>query len=143
MPYAVNKVDVWAATIEDRPGGLAGKLEALYAGGVNLDFVIARRQHDKSGTGVVFVAPVVGAGQARAARNAGFKKAEDLYSLRLEGPDKAGLGNRIAGLLAGAGINLRGFSGAALGTKAVFYFAFDSAEDTRKASAALKKEFKI
>jgi UTP:GlnB (protein PII) uridylyltransferase len=87
------------------------------------------------------VAPIVGAGQARAARNAGFKKAEGLHSLRLEGPDKAGLANRIAALLAGAGINLRGFSGAALGRKAVFYFAFDTPEETRKAGQALKKEF--
>lgn len=143
MPYVATKVDVWAAEIEDRPGGLAEKLEPLYAGGVNLEFVISRRQPEKEGTGVVFVAPVTGAGQARAARNAGFSKAEGMQSVRLEGPDKAGLAGRIADVIAEAGINMRGFSGAALGRKAVFYFAFDTPEDARKATQVLKKEFKI
>lgn len=141
MPYVVTKVDAWATTIEDRPGGLSEKLEELFAGGINLEFIIARRQPEEPGTGVAFVAPIVGAGQARAAKNAGFKKAEGLHSLRIEGPDKAGLGTRITTLLADAGINLRGFSGAALGKKAVFYLAFDSPEDTRKAGQVLKKEF--
>lgn len=143
MPYVITKVDVWAATIEDRPGGLAEKLEPLFAGGVNLDFVVARRQHDNSKTGVVFVAPVTGVGQSRAAKNAGFKKADDMHSLRFEGPDKAGLGNHIASVLGAAEINMRGFSGAALGKKAVFYFSFDTPEEARKASSTLKKEFKI
>lgn len=143
MPYEISKVDVWVAEIEDRPGGLAEKLEPLAAGDINLDFIIARRQHDKPGTGVVFVAPIAGAAQARIAKNAGFSKAADMQSLRLEGPDKAGLGGRIAGVLTEAGINMRGFSGAAVGKKAVFYFAFDSPEDARKANQTLKKEFKI
>ena len=44
MKLQVTKEDVWAASIKDRPGGLNEKLEALAAVGVNLEFVIARRQ---------------------------------------------------------------------------------------------------
>ena len=43
MSYSITKVDVWAGTIDDRPGGLAEKLEALANSGASLEFVIARR----------------------------------------------------------------------------------------------------
>ena len=61
MPYEITKVDVWAATIEDRPGGLAEKLEVLAEAGADLEFVIARRASESPGTGVVFMAPISGA----------------------------------------------------------------------------------
>jgi hypothetical protein len=44
--------------------------------------------------------------------------------------------------LADAGINLRGISAAALGRRAVTYFAFDSAADADTAIRALKKILK-
>jgi hypothetical protein len=44
--------------------------------------------------------------------------------------------------LAGAGINLRGISAAALGRRAVSYFAFDSASDADNAVRILKKTLK-
>jgi hypothetical protein len=135
-------VNVWAGTIEDRPGGLAAKLETLAAAGVNLEFIIARRQPGHPGTGVVFVAPIAGAAQSRAAKKAGLTKAGNMFSLRLEGPDKPGIGATASRALANADINMRGFSGAALGRKAAIYFAFDNQADARKASQALKKEFK-
>ena len=143
MAYELEKVDVWAGTIEDRPGGLAEKLEALAKAGVNLEFVVARRHGDKPGAGVVFVAPVKGAGPARAAKAAGLSKAEDMFSVRLMGPDKPGLGSTIAGAIAGAGINMGGLSAAALGRKCIVYFRFDSKEDANKAMGVLKKELKI
>ncbi|MBI5094674.1 MAG: ACT domain-containing protein [Candidatus Hydrogenedentes bacterium] len=140
MAYTIQKVDVWAGTIEDRPGGLAGKLEALAAAGAELEFVIARRA--QPGTGVAFVAPLKGAKQTKAAAAAGLAKAASLQSLRLEGPDKPGLGAKITRALADAGINVRGISAAALGKRCVVYFAFDSADDAKKAQAALKKSVK-
>ncbi len=41
MALKVDRVDTWAVSIEDKPGGLASKLSALAAAGVNLEFVIA------------------------------------------------------------------------------------------------------
>ena len=139
MSYAINTVDVWVGSIDDRPGSLAKILEALSQAGANLEFVIARRAPDKPGTGVVFVAPLKGAAQLRAAQSLGLRKSAGLRSLRLEGPDKAGLGAMITCALAQANINLRGLSAAALRHRCVVYFAFDSAEDIAKATRALKK----
>ncbi|HUT23864.1 MAG TPA: amino acid-binding protein [Sumerlaeia bacterium] len=139
MPYTIDRVDVWAGSIPDRPGGLAKALDCLREAGANLEFVIARRAPDKPGTGVVFLAPIKGAAQIRAAQAAGLGKTASLHSLRLEGPDKAGMGAIITGALADAAINLRGLSAASMGRKAVVYFAFDSAADAASARRVLKK----
>ncbi len=139
MAYEINKVDVWVGTIEERPGGLAEKLEVLSNAGTNLEFIISRRAPDKPGTGVVFAAPLRGAAQTRAAREAGLSKASSLCSLRLEGPDKPGLGAKIARVVGDAGINMRGLSAASLGRRCVVYLAFDSSADANRASRALKK----
>ena len=142
MAYSIRKVDVWAGEIDDRPGGLAGKLEALAKAGASLEFVIARRQPDKPGTGVVFLAPIKTAKQKQAAGAAGFSTTGTLNSVRVEGPDRPGLGGKMTRALADAGINLRGVSGAALGRKSVSYFAFDSADDAANAIGILKKAVK-
>jgi hypothetical protein len=140
MDFKVTKVDVWAGQIDDRPGALAEKLEALGNARANLEFVIARR--DTPGNAVVFIAPLKGGAQIRAAKKAGLAKTASLHSLRLEGPDRRGLGALITLALADAGINLRGLSAAALGRRHVTYFAFDSAEDARRAGPILKKAVK-
>ena len=143
MAVEIAKVDVYAGEIEDRPGGLAEKLQILAAAGANLEFVIARRQHgehEQGGKGLVFVAPIKGAKQTGAAKKAGLSKTH-LHSLRVMGANKAGMGAKIGRLLADAGINMRGLSAAAIGNKAVVYFAFDSEADTKKAATVLKGEF--
>ena len=137
MAFTVSRVDVWAATIEDRPGGLDAKLAALAAAGADLEFVIARR--DKPGSGVVFVTPLKGAAQCRAARKAGFEKTKSLHSVRIEGPDKPGQGTKITAALAAAGVNLRGLSAASIGRKFVCHIAVDEAKDATKALRVLKK----
>ncbi|MBM4017529.1 MAG: ACT domain-containing protein [Planctomycetes bacterium] len=139
MALKLTRVDTWAATIEDRPGGLAGKLAALAAAGANLEMVIARRRPDRPGQGVAYVTPIKGAKQTRAAADAGFARAEALHSLRAEGADRPGLGAKITQALAEAGINLRGLSAAAIGRKCVVYLAFDTAEDAAQAAGVLKK----
>ena len=142
MAYSVKKVDVWAGEIADRPGGLASTLAAMTEAGANIEFVVARRAPDKPGTGVVFMTPIKGAKQKTAAQQAGLGTSESLHSVRIEGPDKAGLGAKLTDALAAAGINLRGISAAALGRRAVSYLAFDSAEDSDAAVRILKKALK-
>ncbi len=139
MAYAINKVDVWAGEIADRPGGLAGTLEGLQGAGVNLEFLVARRAPDKPGTGVVFVTPIKGAKQKSAAGAAGLQTTDALHSVRVEGPDRPGLGSKMTRALAEAGINLRGISAAAMGRRAITYFAFDSAADANNAIRVLRK----
>ena len=137
MAYTIDTVDVYAGSIEDRPGGLAEKLTALEEAGANLEFVIARRA--EKGQAGMFCAPLKGTKQSRAAKKIGLTKSESLRSLRIVGPDKVGLGVIITAALANAGINVRGVSGAALGRKAVLYFAFDNRKDADKARRIIKK----
>ena len=139
MALEVTKVAVWAGEIQDKPGGLAEKLDALAAAGADLEFVIARREAKKKGKGVVFVAPIKGVKQAAAARKAGLKKATTLCSLRVTGPNKKGAGAELTCALAEAGINLRGLSAAKIGRKYVLYLAFDKAADSTQAARVMRK----
>jgi hypothetical protein len=135
----VTRVDVWAASVEDRPGGLGEKLAALAEAGAQLEFVIARRASEKPGTGVVFLTPLKGAAQMRAAKKAGFEKTKSLHSLRIEGPNQPGLGAKMIQTLAQAGINLRGVSAAAISQRCVMHLALDSTADAAKAARLLRR----
>ena len=139
MKLKVSRTDTWAGMIDDRPGGLADKLAALAAAGANLEFIIARRAPEQRGSGVVFVTPLKGAKQIKAAEAAGFQKTESLHSLRIEGADQPGMGAKLTRALAEAGINLRGLSGAAIGRRYVTHLALDTAQDAAKAATVLKK----
>ena len=138
MALKATKAKVWAATIEDRAGGAADKLEALARGGANLEMLLARRT-DQPGQGVMFVTPLKGAKAVKAAQEAGFGKPDTIHSVRVEGSDKAGLGSKIARALGSAGVSFRGVSAVAIGRKFISYIACDSAEDAAKAIAVLKK----
>jgi hypothetical protein len=138
MALKIKRVDTWAATIKDKPGGLADKLKALAGAGVNLEFVIARRMPAKPGKGVVFVTPIKSVSGARAARKAGFKKTTSLHTVRIEGADRKGQGARIAQALAAQGVNMRGLSAAAINKRFVTHIALDTAGAVRKAMRALK-----
>jgi len=138
MALKVSKAGVWSAVIEDRPGALAEKLAPLAEAGANLAFVLARRTPEKPGTGVVFVTPLAGAKQLRAARQAGFAKTSELACVRVEGPDKPGQGAKLTAALAEKGINLRGLAATAIGKRFVAFLALDSARDAGKAARVLR-----
>ncbi|MGB2864236.1 MAG: hypothetical protein WBC05_12980 [Sedimentisphaerales bacterium] len=138
MKVDVSRVDVWAASIEDRPGGLAEKLDVLAQGDVDLEFIIARRSSSKPGNGVVFVTPIKGPRQIRAARKVGFEKTKSLNAIRVATGNKPGFSAELTKKLAEAGINLRGFSGASIGNRASIYLGFDSEADAGKALRLLK-----
>ena len=138
MKLEITREDVWAATIKDQPAGLAVKLEALAQAGSNLEFAIARRAPKKPGTGVLFITPIKGARQIKAAKKAGFNKTKSMHALRIAATDKPGLAADISRRLADAGINLHGFSAAAIGKKAIFNIALDKAADINKARRSLK-----
>ena len=136
MALKVSKADVWAATIDDRPGGAAERLDALSKAGANLEMLLARRS--EPGKGVMFVTPLKGKA-AKAAQEAGMGQPPTIHSVRIEGGDKPGLGSKIARALGDAGINFRGMSAIAIGKKFVSFVALDSAEDQARAISTLKK----
>jgi hypothetical protein len=139
MAVKVSKVDLWTATIDDRAGGAADKLEPLSRAGANFEFVFARRTPEQPGKGLLVVAPVKGAKVVKAAQEAGLAKSADLSSVRIEGTDKPGVTARMARALAQAGISFRALSASAQGRKFVTYVALDSADDAAKAAAVLRK----
>jgi hypothetical protein len=98
---------VWAATIEDKPGGLAQALAELREEGADLQLIIARRA--EPGKGVVFVTPLQGDREIAAAAQVGFNVAVTLNSVRIMGRDRSGVAAEVTQKLAEGGINLRGF----------------------------------
>ena len=139
MGFSVERVDVWASSIKDQPGGLAETLAPLAEAGADLEFVVARRAADEPGTGVVFVAPLQGDAQAGAGEKAGFFVADTLHSLRIEGDNKPGIGVQLTRTLADAGINLRGLSAAVIGGRFIMYLALDTVADAEKATSLLQE----
>lgn len=137
MAYEITRVDVWAGEVEDRPGALAAKLEALERAGANLEFVVVRPLTEAHGVGVLFAAPLIGTDQVRAAEEVGVRKAASMYVLRVIGPDRPGLVAGITRTVADAGINISGLTASALGDRAVAYLRFESDADARRAAQIL------
>ena len=138
MDLLVEREDVWAASVDDKPGELAAKLSALTDAGADLDFIIARRAPEKPGTGVVFVTPLRGDREVRAAAAVGFAVTSSLHSVCVEGPNEPGMAAKLAKAIGDAGINMRGFSAAAIGTQFVLHIGVDSPEDTDAVAKLLK-----
>jgi predicted amino acid-binding ACT domain protein len=139
MDLLVEKVDVWAAPLQDRPGALAELLKTLHEAGADLQFVIARRAPEKPGTGVVFVTPLQGDREIRAASQIGFNVTQSLHSIRIMGLDRAGIVAQLTRALGESGINLRGLSASVIGSQFVAYIGVDSPEDVIKATDALAR----
>jgi hypothetical protein len=138
MAMDASRVDVWAGSIEDKPGGLAEVLTALADAGAELQYVMARRAPDKPGTGVVFLSPVKGAKQTRAAKKMGLHKSKSIFAVRAEGTDKPGLGAVLTNALAEKGVNLRGLSASVIGRKFVLWLALDTSKDASAAVRTIK-----
>lgn len=139
METIVEHVDVWAANIEDRPGGLAGVLATLRDVGADLQFIIARRAPQEPGRGVVFVTPLQGDREIAAAASVGFNATQTLHSVRVMGRDQPGAAAELTQKLADAGLNLRGFSASVIGSQFVAYVAVDSLDQANKALEILNK----
>ncbi|SAL57474.1 hypothetical protein AWB67_02639 [Caballeronia terrestris] len=139
MELNVELVDVWAATIDDKAGGLAHVLNALRDAAADLQFVVARRTPESPGKGVVFVAPLQGEQEVRAATQVGFSVSPSLHSVRVMGMDQLGIIAQLSQILAEGGINLRGVSAAVLGTQFIAYLAVDSLADAEKAMDLLQR----
>lgn len=139
MNLLAEREEVWAASMQDRPGALAGMLSELADAGADLDFIIARRAPDKPGTGVLFVTPLRGDREIEAATGLGFSATSRMHSVRVEGSNEPGVAAKLTKTVAGAGLNLRGYSGAVIGTQFVMHLAFDTAEEAQKAIARLRQ----
>jgi len=139
MDLIVERVNVWAASIKDKPGGLARILNGLSEAGADFDFIIARRAPEKPGTGVVFVTPLRGDREVSAAAVLGFNVTTSINSIRIEGDNKPGITAELTQKLADAGLNIRGLSAAVIGPRFILYIGLDTAEDAKKAVNILQQ----
>jgi hypothetical protein len=137
MGFKLERLHIWGGEIADQAGGMAGKLAPLAQAGANLEYISTRRQAERPGTGIIYVAPVTGPAQVRAARLAGLAEAHDPVVMRVEGDNEAGLAYRLTQQWALAGINLQGLSMSVLGSKFVGFAAFDSVADANRAAQIL------
>ena len=137
MGFKLDRMHLWSGEVADKPGGVAGKLSLLAQAGANLEFILTRRSPDKPGTGVLFVAPLTGPMQLRAAKAAGLAETHDPVLLRVEGDNQAGLAHKVTQQWALAGITLQGLTMCVLGDKFVGYAAFDNVTDSNRAAAIL------
>ena len=140
MDLIVERVDVWAAGIKDKPGRLARVLTGLREAGADFDFIIARRVAEKPGTGVVFVTPLRGDREVAAAADLGFNVTSSVHSVRIEGENKPGVTAELTQKLAEVGINIRGLSASVSGARFVIFIGLDSAADAAKAVSILQTE---
>jgi hypothetical protein len=137
MSFKLDRVHVWAGEVEDTAGGVAGKLSLLAQAGANLEYIYTRRQADKPGTGILYVAPITGASAVRAARAAGLHEAPQPVVLRVEGDNAQGLAHRLTHQWAVEGVSLHGLMMSVLGEKFVGYVSFDTIADANRAAAIL------
>ena len=135
MSIKIERTDVWVAELEDKPGALAGRLNALADAGADLEFVIARRAPDKPG--IVFLTRLTGDAQVTAARENGFSVTDRLHSIRIIGENKPGIGAQMTSKLGSAGINLRGLSAGVVGDGFIMHLALDTEEDATRAMEIL------
>lgn len=137
MGFKLDRIHVWSGDLPDKAGSMAEKLAFLAQAGANLEYVFTRRKPDQPGMGVLFVAPVTGPMQVRAARAAGLNETHDVVVLRVEGDNQAGLVHRLSQQWALAGINVASLTMSSVANKFVGYSAFDTVEDANRAAQIL------
>ncbi|MCC7291643.1 MAG: ACT domain-containing protein [Phycisphaerales bacterium] len=136
MSYSIKQIEVWAGDILNRPGMLARVVEALTTAGANLEFMVARKVNEN--TSRVFLSPIKGKKVLQAAMDVGLARTANMHTVRIEGPDRPGLGAAITRAVAGAGVNLRGATAAVIGNRAVINLGVGSPDDAKNAVKAAK-----
>src|SRR5262245_45058571 len=104
--YTIALADVWVGGVTDQPGGLSAKLEGLARAGEELDFMLAMRNLDMPGTGVLLASPLKGAPLVQGRGHLSLWTT--MHALRIQGPDRPGLGVEITRAVADLDISVRG-----------------------------------
>jgi hypothetical protein len=137
MSFKWDRVHVWSCEITDQPGSVASKLSTLAQADANLEYIFTKRLPHKPGFGVLYVAPVTGPAQVRAAKGAAMHEVDHPIVRRIEGDNEAGLAHHVTQQWAIAGINLQGLTMAVLEKKFIGYAAFDTVNDANRAAQIL------
>jgi hypothetical protein len=137
MSFKMQRVHVYHAEVEDKPGGISSRLKKLAEAGAHLEYVYSQRSDKKKGMGDLYVAPLHGTNELAAARDAGMHEVSEPIVMRVEGDDRAGLGGRLTQAWEMAGINLHGLVMSVVNGRFVGYATFDTVADANKAATIL------
>lgn len=137
LSYQVTKEHVWVGAIPDRPGALAAALQALSAGGLNLELIFTQRE--MPGRALLFVSPLRTIEEVKIAEQAGLSRDNSLHTVRIEGPNVPGLAARITRALAEADIGIATYTAAAMGGFHVTNIAFEHPGDVHAAKRVLER----
>lgn len=137
MSFKMQRVHVYHAEVDDKPGGVSAKLKTLAEAGAHLEYVYSQRSATKPGMGDLYVAPLTGANELAAARKTGLHEVSEPIVMRVEGDDKAGLSGRLTQAWEMAGINLHGLVMSVMGNRFVGYATFDTVTDANRAATIL------
>jgi hypothetical protein len=137
MSFKWDRVHVWSCEITDQAGSVASKLAHLAQGDANLEYIFTKRLPNKPGFGILYVAPITGAAQVRAAKAADMHETDYPIVRRIEGDNEAGLAHHVTQQWALAGINLQGLTMAVMGPSFIGYAAFDTVNDANRAAQIL------
>jgi hypothetical protein len=133
----MDRVHVWSCEVKDEPGEVAAKLHALAAAGANLEYVYTQRMADKPGHGVLYVSPLVGSDQLKAAKAIGLHETQDPIVMHIAGDNTQGLAHRLMHEWAMADINVHGTVLTVVNGRFVGYVTFDTVEDANLAAKIL------
>jgi predicted amino acid-binding ACT domain protein len=137
MSFKMQRVHVYHAEVEDKAGGIAGVLKVLAEAGAHLEYVYSQRSASKPGIGDLYVAPLTGTNELKAAKVAGLRDVPEPFVFRVEGDDKAGLSGKLTQAWEMAGINLHGLVMSVLQGRFIGYVTFDTSADGNRAATIL------
>jgi hypothetical protein len=148
MSFKMQRVHVYHAEVEDKPGGIAAKLKSLAEAGAHLEYIYSQRSLTKAGMGDLYVAPLTGGKEFAAAKAAGMHEVQEPIVMRVEGDDSKGLSGHLTQSWELAGINLHGLVMSVLHGRFVGYVTFDTVDDGNRAATMLaeigtKEEFAV
>ena len=137
MGFKLDRMHVWSVEVMDQAGGVAAKLSLLAQAGANLEYIYTKRLENRPGMGMLYIAPITGSLQLRAARSAGLSETDNPVVLRVEGDNQAGLAHKLTQQWALAGLSLHGLMMCVVSDKFVGYASFDTVADSNRAAAIL------
>jgi hypothetical protein len=138
MAVKIKAITLWRREVENQPGTLADTLEPFAKRGADLQVVMGYRYAGQEQKAAIEIYPVAGKKIIEAAQAKGLS-ASTIPALLVEGDNKAGLGHAIAQSLAEAGINLTFLVAQVIGRKYSAVIGFKTEDDSKKASALIKK----
>lgn len=137
MPVSVKRIVLWRGRISDRPGALASQLEDLDSPKPGSRIVMAYGEPGGNGEALLELWPPPRKSSAAAGMRQGLAPS-GLPTVLVQGGDRRGFFEEIAGALAAAGINIAFLVHQSLGRRFSAVFGFENDADATRAMRVLR-----